>query len=145
MNKLPEDDIEFLLLLIPDWAREAPEGLDPTFYGTGSQASDQIVVDRVKAIKKKQALKTFAAEEEPESFEETKTVVPKWFYKLVFVVCSKLAKWAMDKAGIKPDQHKKAEEGTDKIKNASDKIEDTPVDIEDRDPDDIFDNTDFNS
>ena len=135
------DDVKFLLMLVPDWAKEAPPYLDPTFYGTGSQAGDQEVVDRVKAIE----ARIQAEEAEEKKFEETKTVVPKWFYKLVFVVCSKIAEWAMKKAGIKPDQHKKAEEGTDRIKNASDKIEDTPVDVEDRDPNDIFDNTDFNS
>ncbi len=68
----------------------------------------------------------------------------KWFYKIVFVFSSKIAEWAMKKAGIEPDQHKKAEEGTERIKNASDKIKDTPVNIDKRDPNDVFNNDTFN-
>lgn len=139
------DDIRFLLALAPEWARKATPGLDPTFYGTGNYDADKTIVDKVKDIEARLYAEDKAEEEAEEEFKETKTVVPKWFYKLVFVVCSKIAAWAMKKAGIKPDQHKKAEEGTERIKDASDKIKDTPVDLDERDPDDIFDNTTFNS
>lgn len=71
-------------------------------------------------------------------------VVPQWFYKLVFVVCSKLATWAMKKGNIKPDQHKKAEEGTKRIKDAAN-IPDTPVDVDNRDSGDLFNNDSFNN
>ena len=49
------DDVRFLLGFVPEWAKEVPEGLDPTFYGTLSAAGDREVKARVDAIR--QALK----------------------------------------------------------------------------------------
>ena len=56
INWLKEDqlkeDIEYLLSLIPDWAKIVPKGLDPTFYGTGSYEGDlkvQKTINRIKA------------------------------------------------------------------------------------------------
>lgn len=43
-------DIKFIKSLLPEWAKTAPKGLDPTFYGTGSQSGDQKVVDRINKI-----------------------------------------------------------------------------------------------
>ena len=37
------DDARFLLGFVPEWAKEVPEGLDPTFYGTLSAAGDREV------------------------------------------------------------------------------------------------------
>lgn len=45
------EDVRLLLSLIPPWATVAPPNLCPTFYGTGSQAGDQAVVDRVERIR----------------------------------------------------------------------------------------------
>ena len=45
------DDISFLLSLVPGWAKDVPPGLDPTFYGTGSEAGDWNVKRRVAAIR----------------------------------------------------------------------------------------------
>lgn len=46
-------DAEFIKSILPEWAKETPpEGLDPTFYGTGSQAGDQEIVNRVNKILK---------------------------------------------------------------------------------------------
>jgi hypothetical protein len=44
-------DVKLLSMFIPDWAKEdAPEGLDPTMYGTGTKEGDQEVIDKVKGI-----------------------------------------------------------------------------------------------
>ena len=43
-------DISFLLSLVPEWARDVPPGLDPTFYGTGTEDGDWNVKRRVDAI-----------------------------------------------------------------------------------------------
>lgn len=63
VNKSALDDglcaICFLLTLVPEWAKEAPKGLDPTMYGTGTQVGDAMIVDRVKeceAILKKHGI-----------------------------------------------------------------------------------------
>lgn len=50
INELKEG-IRFLLSFVPEWAKEAPPGLDPTMYGTLTQEGDQKVVDRVEEIK----------------------------------------------------------------------------------------------
>lgn len=49
---LKKDDIEFLISLLPDWAKEVPKGLDPTFYGTGRYETDLEVKQRIDRIKR---------------------------------------------------------------------------------------------
>ena len=51
VTKEIQDDIKFLLSLLPTWAIEVPAGFDPTFYGTGSYAGDLGVNKRVREIK----------------------------------------------------------------------------------------------
>ena len=46
-----KDSIDFLLSLIPLWAKEVPPSLDPTMYGTGTYAGDLEVKKRVDEIK----------------------------------------------------------------------------------------------
>ena len=43
--------IAFLLTLVPEWALTMEQGLDPTYYGTGSYEGDKKVHDRVVEIK----------------------------------------------------------------------------------------------
>ena len=43
-------DIELILLLMPSWVKDVPEGLCPTMYGTGSYEGDLVIVNRVRAI-----------------------------------------------------------------------------------------------
>ena len=43
--------IAFLLTLVPEWALNMEQGLDPTYYGTGSYEGDKKVYDRVMEIK----------------------------------------------------------------------------------------------
>ena len=43
-------DMRFLLSFVPAWAKDVPEGLDPTFYGTLTAAGDREVKARVDAI-----------------------------------------------------------------------------------------------
>jgi len=50
MNKEIQDDIKFLLGLLPIWAKEVPAGFEPTFYGTGSYIGDLGVNKRVREI-----------------------------------------------------------------------------------------------
>ncbi len=45
------EDAEFLLSLIPVWARHSEPGMHTTAYGTGSYQRDMAIVDRVKKIK----------------------------------------------------------------------------------------------
>lgn len=33
-------DMNFFIMLVPDWVKNVPEGLDPTMYGTGSFDED---------------------------------------------------------------------------------------------------------
>jgi len=47
------DDIALLLSLMSSWAREVPEGLDSTMYGTGSYDGDLRIKQRVDEIKRK--------------------------------------------------------------------------------------------
>jgi hypothetical protein len=48
MNK---DDAKFIYSLLPDWAKyKAPQGLDPTMYGTLRKETDDEVIERVKRI-----------------------------------------------------------------------------------------------
>lgn len=42
--------LKFTLAFVPAWAREVPEGLDPTFYGTLSSAGDRRVMQRVAEV-----------------------------------------------------------------------------------------------
>jgi len=42
------ESLRLLLTLVPPWAEEAPPGLCATMYGTGTQAGDQEVVERVR-------------------------------------------------------------------------------------------------
>jgi hypothetical protein len=44
-------DIQFLLSLAPEWTDTVEEGLDPTFYGTGSYKNDLIIKERIDRIK----------------------------------------------------------------------------------------------
>jgi len=43
-------DIEFLLSLIVDWAKEVPKGLNPTMYGTLTYEGDLRVKNRLDKI-----------------------------------------------------------------------------------------------
>lgn len=43
--------IAFLLTLVPEWALNMEQGLDPTYYGTGSYEGDKKVYDKVMEIK----------------------------------------------------------------------------------------------
>ena len=47
------DDMQFLLSLLPDWTKEVPKGLDPTFYGTLSYEGDKLVKIRIENIMKR--------------------------------------------------------------------------------------------
>ena len=49
---LKKDDIEFLISLLPDWTKEVPKGLDPTFYGTGRYETDLEIKQRIDRIKR---------------------------------------------------------------------------------------------
>jgi len=50
-NSLPTKDAEFIYSLLPDWVKsKAPEGLDPTMYGTLSKEGDDEIQERVKQI-----------------------------------------------------------------------------------------------
>ena len=44
-------DVEFLLSFVPAWAKDVPDGLGPTFYGTLSADGDREVKARVDAIR----------------------------------------------------------------------------------------------
>jgi len=48
-------DIKFLMSFVPEWAKEVPRGLDPTFYGTLSYDGDMKVKKRVDELSKKYA------------------------------------------------------------------------------------------
>lgn len=58
-----ERDVRFLLSFVPPWAKDVPEGLGPTFYGTLTAAGDREVKARVDAIVA--ALNPTAAGSEP--------------------------------------------------------------------------------
>jgi hypothetical protein len=48
-----EADIRYLLKFVPPWAKEVPEGLCPTMYGTLTAEGDRKVkaeVDRIRAL-----------------------------------------------------------------------------------------------
>lgn len=48
---LSNKDAEFIYSLLPDWVKnKAPEGLDPTMYGTLSKEGDDEIQERVKQI-----------------------------------------------------------------------------------------------
>ena len=50
-KSLPTEDAEFIYSLLPDWVKnKAPEGLDPTMYGTLSKEGDDEIQERVKQI-----------------------------------------------------------------------------------------------
>ena len=60
LTHITKIDIEFLLSLIPDWAKDVPKGLDPTMYGTGRYDTDLLIklwVDRIKNEIKKDGAK----------------------------------------------------------------------------------------
>lgn len=48
-----QDDIKFLLSLVPDWAKIVPEGLEPTMYGTLTYEGDLEVKKRVDKIRQR--------------------------------------------------------------------------------------------
>ena len=52
-TELPVKDAKLLYELLPEWAKNAPSGLDPTFYGTLTQEGDQAIVNKVNTILKK--------------------------------------------------------------------------------------------
>jgi hypothetical protein len=52
-TEMPVEDAKLLYGLIPEWAKDAPSGLDPSLYGTLTQEGDQAIVNKVKAILKK--------------------------------------------------------------------------------------------
>lgn len=45
--------VQYLLAFVPPWAKDVPDGLDPTFYGTGSADGDRAVKARVDEIRSK--------------------------------------------------------------------------------------------
>ena len=45
-----DSDIEFLVSLVPKWAKEDCPGLVPAMYGTGSYEGDRKVIERVAKI-----------------------------------------------------------------------------------------------
>lgn len=47
---MTEKDKEFLLSLIPDWAKKTKPGLCSTMYGTGSYIGDCAFIDRVHEL-----------------------------------------------------------------------------------------------
>lgn len=50
-KSLPTEDAKFIYSLLPDWVKnKAPEGLDPTMYGTLSKEGDDEIQERVKQI-----------------------------------------------------------------------------------------------
>ena len=50
-KSLPIKDAEFIYSLLPDWVKnKAPEGLDPTMYGTLSKEGDDEIQERVRRI-----------------------------------------------------------------------------------------------
>jgi hypothetical protein len=50
-KSLPTKDAEFIHSLLPDWVKnKAPEGLDPTMYGTLSKEGDDEIQERVRQI-----------------------------------------------------------------------------------------------
>ncbi len=50
-KSLPIEDVKFIYSLLPDWVKsKAPEGLDPTMYGTLSKEGDSKIQERVKQI-----------------------------------------------------------------------------------------------
>lgn len=44
------DAAKYLRTFVPEWAINAPKGLDTTMYGTGSQEEDQKIVDHIAMI-----------------------------------------------------------------------------------------------
>ena len=44
-------DIQLLLALVPDWVNNVKEGLNPTFYGTGTYEGDSILKQRIEGIR----------------------------------------------------------------------------------------------
>ena len=52
-TELPVEDAKLLYSLLPEWAKNAPSGLDPTLYGTLTQEGDQAIVNKVNTILKK--------------------------------------------------------------------------------------------
>jgi hypothetical protein len=44
-------DIQLLLAVIPDWVNNVKEGLDPTFYGTGTYERDSVLKQRIEGIR----------------------------------------------------------------------------------------------
>lgn len=49
---LIDEDSEYIYSFMPEWVKEQPEGLDPTFYGTGSSGGDRQVKERIKQLLK---------------------------------------------------------------------------------------------
>jgi len=50
-KSLPTEDAKFIYSLLPDWVKnKAPEGLDPTMYGTLSKDGDDEIQERIKQI-----------------------------------------------------------------------------------------------
>ena len=47
---MTKEDAEYIWDLIPNWVKESPEGLCPTFYGTGSAKGDKEVKAKVEKI-----------------------------------------------------------------------------------------------
>ncbi len=49
---MKKEDKDYLWSLMPDWVKEVPKGLDPTFYGTLSREGDKEVQKKVKKLLK---------------------------------------------------------------------------------------------
>lgn len=45
-----KEHTRYLLSFVPEWAKEAPEGLCPTMYGTPTQEGDTKVVEKIKEV-----------------------------------------------------------------------------------------------
>ncbi|MBC8437158.1 hypothetical protein H8D85_02420 [bacterium] len=50
MKNLTKTEAELLWRLMPTWIKECEEGLDPTFYGTGSYEGDLLVQQTVRRV-----------------------------------------------------------------------------------------------
>ena len=48
-----KEDIKFLSSLLPDWVKEVPKNLCPTFYGTGTYEGDIKIKNKVDSILRK--------------------------------------------------------------------------------------------
>jgi len=50
MTSLTKTEAELLWRLMPPWIKECEEGLDPTFYGTGSYEGDLLMQQTIRRL-----------------------------------------------------------------------------------------------